>query len=263
VNDPQLNPQTSYQLVADVGFRRHFHLGGMEATRELLARCPLDASTYVLDVGCASGKTACHIARQVGCRVVSVDLLESMVERAQERAVREGVQDRVRFCVADAQFLPFADNAFDVVLGEFITGLLEDKERALAGYVRVAKPGGRVALNEATWVKTLPPQDLVAYLAGVFGVQGEILDADGWLDLLKQAGLCDVEATVHQAGALSNSPEDLKDVLRVGHRVLIQYVRSAAFRRFIRETLSVPKNLLEYFGYGIYVGQKPEALREE
>ena len=216
----------------------------------------MDASTYVLDVGCASGKTACFIAKQYGCRVVGVDLLERMVERAEERAAREGVQDRVSFRVADAQALPFEDDSFDLVLGEFITGLLEDKGRALAGYVRVVKPGGRVALNEATWIQTPPPRELVEYLAGVFGVQGEILDAEGWVKLLQEAGLRDVESTVHRAGALSRSAEDVKDVLRVGHRVLYQYLRSAAFRRFIKETLSVPKNLLEYFGYGMYVGHK-------
>ncbi|UCC63497.1 MAG: class I SAM-dependent methyltransferase [Anaerolineae bacterium] len=256
MNDRQLSPQTIYQLVADVGFRRHFHLGGLQATRELLARCPLDASTYVLDVGCASGKTACYIAKQYGCRVIGVDRLVRMVERADERAAREGVRDRVSFRVADAEGLPFEDNAFDVVLGEFITGLLADKPRAVSGYVRVVKPGGHVALNEATWVKTPPPKELVEYLAGVFGVQGEILPAEGWVELLEGSGLRDVESTVHEAGALSNSLEDLKDVLRVGHRVLVQYVRSAAFRRFIRETLSVPRNLLEYLGYGIYVGRK-------
>jgi arsenite methyltransferase len=256
VSDPQLTPQTIYQLVAEVGFRRHFHLGGMEATRELLARCSLDASTYVLDVGCASGKTACHIAREYGSRVVGVDLLARMVERASERAAREGVQDRVCFRIADAQDLPFEDDAFDIVLGEFITGLLEDKERALAGYVRVVKSGGCVALNEATWIKSPPPRELVEYLASVFGIQGDILPAEGWVELLARAGLRNVESAIHEAGALSNSWEDIKDVLRVGHRVLYQYIRSATFRRFIQETLSVPKNLLEYFGYGMYAGTK-------
>ena len=28
------------------------------------------------------------------------------------------------------------------------------------------------------------------------------------------------------------------------------------FRRFISEIVSLPKNLLDYFGYGVYVGQK-------
>jgi SAM-dependent methyltransferase len=179
-----------------------------------------------------------------------------MVERAVERAEREGVQDRVSFRVADAQALPFEDGSFDLVLGKFITGLLEDKPRALAGYVRVVKPGGCVALNEATWILMPPPQELVDYLAGVFGVRSDILPAESWIYLLERAGLHEIEFTIHGAGALSRSAEDIKDVLRVGHRVLYLYLCSRAFRRFIRETMSVPKTLLEYFGYGMYVGYK-------
>jgi ubiquinone/menaquinone biosynthesis C-methylase UbiE len=60
----------------------------------------------------------------------------------------------VRFRVADAQNLPFEDNLFDVVIGEFITGLLDNERRGTNEYLRVAKPGGYVGLNEATWIKT-------------------------------------------------------------------------------------------------------------
>jgi cyclopropane fatty-acyl-phospholipid synthase-like methyltransferase len=60
----QLSPEVIYGLVADVGFRRHFHLGGFEATRELVELCHMDKDKYVLDVGCASGKTACCIAQR-------------------------------------------------------------------------------------------------------------------------------------------------------------------------------------------------------
>ncbi len=251
----QLSPDVIYELVADVGFRRHFHLGGMEATRELLELCHLSEDQYVLDVGCGSGKTACYIARRYGCSVVGIDVLERMIDRANERAQREGVQG-VRFRAADAQDLPFEEDLFDVVLGEFITGLLDDKRRAVSEYVRVVKPGGYVGLNEATWVKTPPPTELAEYLRHTFGVAGEMLSSDDWAELLKGAGLRDVVVRAREVDALGSKMEGLKDVLTVWHRVLYLYVRSPAFRRFIKETLSVPENLLEYFGYGIYVGRK-------
>ena len=146
----QLSPEVIYYLVADVGFRREFHFGGLEATRELVELCHIDKNKYVLDVGYGSGKTACYVAKRYGCRVVGVDLLERMIDRSNERAKREGVEDRVRFRVADAQNLPFEDNLFDVVVGEFITGLLDDKRRGVNEYLRVTKPGGYVGLNEAT-----------------------------------------------------------------------------------------------------------------
>jgi len=255
-NKKQLSPEVIYELVAYVGFKKYFHLGGLKATRELIELCHIDRDKYVLDIGCATGKTACYIAKGYGCRVVGVDILERMVNRANERAKKESVEDRVSFRVADAQDLPFEDNLFDVVIGEFITGLLDDRQRGVNEYLRVTKLGGYVGLNEATWIKTPPPMELVEYLSSIYGVKGEILASDGWEELLVGTGLRDIVVRAYKVTALSNKRDDVIDLLRVWPRVLYLYIRNSAFRRFIKEGLSIPKNLLEYFGYGIYVGRK-------
>ena len=252
----QLSPEVVYGMVAEVGFGRYFHLGGREATTELLDLCHLGTDKYVLDVGCASGKTACYVATKYGCRVVGVDFLEKMIERANERAQREGVQDRVSFQQADAQHLPFEDNLFDVVIGEFITGLLDDKQKAVRGYVRVTRPGGIVGLNEGTKLKTPVPQDLIEYLAATFGFRASLLTREGWQGLLADAGLRDTLATTYKAEGLGSGREALKDALGVAHRALYMYVRNPAFRKYIGGSLSLPKNLMDYFGYGIYLGTK-------
>jgi len=255
-NKNQLSPEVLYEMVAYVGFKKHFHFGGLKATRELIELCHIDRDKYVLDVGCATGKTACYLAKGYGCRVVGVDILERMIDRSNERAKREDVADIVRFRAADTQDLPFEDNLFDVVIGEFITGLLDDKQRGVKEYLRVTKPGGYVGLNEATWIKTPPPAELVEYLSRTYGVKGEILTSDGWEELLAGTGLRDIVVRACKVEALSNKRDDVIDLLRVWHRALYLYIRSSAFRRFIKEALSIPKNLLEYFGYGIYVGRK-------
>ena len=257
-DEDQLSPEVIYQLVADVGFRRYFHFGGLKATRELIELCHIDKDKYVLDVGCASGKTACYLAKHYDCKVVGVDALERMIDRSNERAKGEGVEDRVRFEVADAQDLPFEDDLFDVVMGEFITGLLDDKQRGVNEYVRVTKPEGYVGLNEATWIKTPPPNELAEYLSGTFGVKGRLLTSDGWKELLAGAGLRDMVVRMHQVHTLSTGREGVKDAIRVAHRVLYTYIRSSAFRQFMRESLSLPANLFDYFGYGIYVGRKQQ-----
>ena len=255
-NKEQLSPEAIYKLVAYVGFRKYFHLGGLEATRELVESCHIDGDKYVLDVGCASGKTACYIAKNYGCNVVGVDILKRMIDRSNERAKREGVDDRVIFLVADAQNLPFEDNLFDVVIGEFITALLDDKHIGANEYLRVTKPGGYVGLNEATWIKTPPPTEVVDYLSHIFGVNGKIPNSEGWEKLLVGAGLRDIVVRNYKATVLSEKREYLKDFLRVGYKALYLYIKSSTFRRFIKEARSIPKPFLEYFGYGIYVGRK-------
>ena len=84
-------------------------MGGLKATRELIELCHIDKDTYILDVGCGAGATPCYLAKRHGCRVVGVDISEGMIDRSNERARREGVEDRVEFRVADAQNIPFED----------------------------------------------------------------------------------------------------------------------------------------------------------
>jgi arsenite methyltransferase len=253
MND-QLTPSGIYELVAEVGFKRHFHLGGFNATRELIGLCPIDEDSYVLDVGCASGKTACYLAQSFGCQVIGVDILPGMVERANERAASEGVEGRVEFKVGDAQELPLGDDLFDVVLGEFITGLVSDKEKAIGEYVRVAKAGGTIGLNEATWLQTPPPPELVEFLKRSFGFERELLTSAEWLGLLESCGVKELYTRTYKADSLSNTKEDVRDLLRTLPKVTYSLLRRPMFREFLRVSMSVPKDLLDYFGYGLYVG---------
>jgi hypothetical protein len=73
---------------------------------------------------------------------------------------------------------------------------------------------------------------------------------------LAGAGLREMVVRTHKVNTLSTGRAGLPDAIRVWHRVLYMYIRKPAFRRFIREMLSLPKNLFDYFGYGIYVGMK-------
>lgn len=249
-----LNPKAIYQMVAEAGFRSHFHLGGLGATRELAERCRIDAGKRVLEVGCGPGKTACYLAGRYGCQVVGVDYLKRMIDRANERAVREKVAHHVAFLAADAQRLPFGDECFDVVVSEFVTGLVDDKAAAVSEYLRVTRPGGYIGINEATWMKP-PPAALAEALAGSFGVR-EVLTSDAWVQVLENAGLKDIEQRCRRAERKDDAWERLKDLLPIWHRVVHLYLTDALFRTLVREASALPRDFLEYFGYGIYVGRK-------
>jgi len=253
--DPQLTPDSVYQLVAEVGFQKYFHLDGFQATKTLLDRLEITADTNILEVGCATGKTACYIAKNYGCNIVGIDLLEGMVTRGNERAARENVAHLVTFRQADAQDLPFEDDQFDLLLSEFVTGLLEDKTKGLLEYIRVVKPGGTLAFNEATWIKFPPPPDLVYFITQVFGVRSELLHQEGWIDLLTNVGIKELTHTIHQAQDMSNPREDLKDVIKVFPKMVSMVLRDPLFRKFIRTSLAIPKDITDYFGYGLYVGK--------
>jgi SAM-dependent methyltransferase len=118
-----------FEIIAESGITKHG--GSVQATRELVQMCHIDAGKYVLDVGCGVGATPSYLAKELGCRVMGVDLLDKMVEQARRRAKSEGVQDRTEFRVADARELPFEDDLFDAVITESVNIFFEDKEPAM------------------------------------------------------------------------------------------------------------------------------------
>jgi ubiquinone/menaquinone biosynthesis C-methylase UbiE len=253
--DDRLTPSGIYELVAEVGFKKYFHLGGFDATKALIDLCPINANSRVIDIGCASGKTACYLARRYGCNVIGVDILPGMIRRAKERARAERVTERVEFRVGDAQKLPLGDDLFDIVLGEFITGLVDDKEGAVKEYVRVAKPGATIGLNEATWLKAPPPPEIIGFLGRTAGFKGELFTSEGWKERLERSGIKEIMARTYKTESLSDPKEDIKDLVRSLPRVLYGLIRRPKFRVFIKMSMAVPNNLLDYFGYGLYVGR--------
>jgi hypothetical protein len=49
--DERLTPSNIYELVAEVGFKKYFHLGGFAATRALIDLCPINENSRVIDIG--------------------------------------------------------------------------------------------------------------------------------------------------------------------------------------------------------------------
>ena len=254
--------RTVFDYQAYAGLTKH--LGGLEATEELIRLCEISSDDEVLEVGCGVGQTASLLAKRIGCHVVGVDLSPAMVERARERARREGVNDRTEFRVANIIDLPFEDDRFDAVYGESVTPFTTDHARAIMEYTRVVKPGGRVGLNEATWLQP-PSQDLIAWFAQDMAANATTHTAEGWEALFEGAGLQDITVRT----STINTRDEVRGLLRrfgcrgflqSAWRALAIYVRSSEYRDFVRETREggvVPQDTIAYLGYGLYIGRKP------
>src|SRR4051794_16299857 len=79
------------------------------AVRLLLAAAHLTSESRALEVGCGPGHITAMMA-ETGATVTGVDLVPAMIETA--RTLHPGIE----FVEANAEQLPFADDAFDVVL---------------------------------------------------------------------------------------------------------------------------------------------------
>jgi arsenite methyltransferase len=249
-----------FDLQASWGLTKH--MGGLEATRELVEACHIDENSYVLDVGCGVGITACYLAGEYGCKVVGVDLSERMVERSRKRAERKNVGDRVEFRVGDAGDLPFEDGVFDAVICESVVAFPGDKRKVVGEYVRVTKAGGYVGMNEVSWMET-PPPELVEYMSHALG-QVEFLNPEGWRNLLEDAGLTDIVARVYRTSALRQwigevRQMDPRDYLGAWSKLFYLFFKNPEVRSWIKKVIIPPRSvfrIFKYLGYGLYVGRK-------
>lgn len=125
-----------------------FHGGGKPATDRLARLAGPAPGTRVLDVGGGFGGPARTLAVELGCLVTTVDLTASYVRAAQTLTTRMRLDDRVSHHIGNALALPFPDETFDLVWTQNSGMSIADKERLYAGFHRVLRPGGLLALQE-------------------------------------------------------------------------------------------------------------------
>lgn len=112
--------------------------GGAEIGAALIAHAGLRPGDRVVDIGCGRGATAALLT-ETGLAAVGLD--------RDGAALGEARALGVPVVAGDALALPIADGALDGVLAECVLSLLP-RQRALAEWARVLKPGGVLALAD-------------------------------------------------------------------------------------------------------------------
>ena len=110
----------------------------------------------ILDVCTGTGDLALAYDRAAGrqTQIIAGDFCPEMLEIGRQKAAKIGADSRIEFIEADAQALPVASEAFQIVCVAFGLRNVADTDRGLAEMTRVCAPGGRVAVLEfstPTW----------------------------------------------------------------------------------------------------------------
>jgi ubiquinone/menaquinone biosynthesis C-methylase UbiE len=141
--------------VYDVLLRPFFRRARRRAFALLAAR----AGERVLLPGVGTGQDLEWLAEAI--QVTAVDLSPAMLARA--RAKARG--DAPRFSIADAQNLPFADDAFDAIVCNLILSVVPAGASAFREAWRVLRPGGRAIIFD----KFLAERDTLTLTRRVLG----------------------------------------------------------------------------------------------
>src|SRR5262245_38053133 len=124
----------------------------------LLDQLRLRGDERVLDLGCGRGAVLLLAAQRLTTgRAVGVDVWRrgdqtgNAADATRRNAVAEGGADRVELHTADLTALPFAADAFDLVVSNVAVHNLKGRaarEKAIEEAVRVLRPGGRLLIAD-------------------------------------------------------------------------------------------------------------------
>jgi ubiquinone/menaquinone biosynthesis C-methylase UbiE len=96
-----------------------------------------------LDVGCGTGFLCFELAAR-GHHVTGIDFAPAMLAEARRKAAERRIA--LHFEAADAEQLPFPAARFDLVISRHVLWTLPHPEAAIDEWLRVLRPGGRLAI---------------------------------------------------------------------------------------------------------------------
>jgi demethylmenaquinone methyltransferase/2-methoxy-6-polyprenyl-1,4-benzoquinol methylase len=153
----------------------------------LWKRFTIDASgvrpgNSVLDLAGGTGDLTAKFSKLVGRegRVILADINSSMLNVGRDKLRDKGLVQNIEYVQANAQYLPFEDNTFDVITIAFGLRNVTDKDMALRSMYRVLKPGGRLLVLEFS----KPEHEIVNkaydfYSFNILPKMGELVAKDG------------------------------------------------------------------------------------
>src|SRR5690606_31899936 len=116
---------------------------------------------YLLDVATGTGDVALEAIKLLNpAKVIGVDISQGMLDVANEKIAKKGLQHQFEVQLGDSEQLRFEDQTFDAVTVAFGVRNFENLEKGLADICRVLKPGGKAVILEFSKPRAFPVKHL-------------------------------------------------------------------------------------------------------
>lgn len=213
----------------------------------------LSNTSRIADIGCGTGGQTMVLAQHTPATITGIDLFPRFVEMFNDQALKQKVNDRVKGIVGSMDRLPFQDEELDLIWSEgaiYNIGF----ERGLNEWRRFLKPGGYLAVSEASWFTDQRPKEIESFWLEAYA---EINTIARKVDQLQKAGYTPVATFI------------LPETCWTDHFYAPQFEAQEAFLRqhpgdrTVEELIANQRHearlyskYKHYYGYVFYIGKK-------
>lgn len=163
---------------------------GQRFGQMLLRALHIPPRAMVLEVGCTTGYVTLEVLRRLDgdSRIIAIDASSPLVDVARGKAGAEHAGKKIFFRTQPLfPRLAFAEDVYDTVFSNLALAEAPDLEAAVRDLVRVAKPGGQVAVTlplRGTWVEFL---DIFREVLQKHDKLANLRQLDDWVAALPEA----------------------------------------------------------------------------
>ncbi|HBC93370.1 MAG TPA: class I SAM-dependent methyltransferase [Pelotomaculum sp.] len=226
------------------------HPGGFHHTLKVLRDFRISRDDIVIDVGCGTGRTACHLAKTYGAHVFALDNSEKMLSKARARAGREKAD--VHFVLGDVLDMPFRNQAADLVMIESVFVFLP-VFKAVQECYRVLKRKG-ILVDVELLAKDSLPAEAREKVKAVCGLP-QVPSFKEWRRAFDKAGFSQIAAYCKNfPGPLDN----LKEIFYGGGNSLFspEFMFGVNLARPLQEYQGLMQRYRRHFGFGTFIYRK-------
>lgn len=228
--------------------------GSPEVTEKALSFIDnLNNQSFIADIGCGSGGQTMVLARNAPGNITGIDLFPAFIDLFNRNAEKLNIQDRVKGMVGSMDNLPFQEEELDLMWSEgaiYNIGF----ERGLNEWRKFLKPGGYMAVSEASWFTEERPAEIEAFWMDAYP---EIDTIPNKVAQMQKAGFIPAATFILPENCWTEhfyapqvDAEKLFLEKNAGNKAAVELVANQRHEARMYDTYKA------YYGYAFYIGKK-------
>jgi ubiquinone/menaquinone biosynthesis C-methylase UbiE len=213
----------------------------------------LNPESCIADVGCGTGGQTMVLAQQVPGQITGIDLFPKFIDLFNRNAAEAGLSHRLQGSVGSMESLPFKEEELDLIWSEgaiYFMGF----EQGLREWRKFLKPGGFVAVSEASWFTKERPVEIEEFWQEAYpGIDTIPIK----LAQMQDAGYMPVAAFILPEICWTKHFYDPQ--VEAQETFLKKHAGNQAAEDFIenqRHETRLYYRYKDYYGYAFYIGKK-------